>query len=82
MNRNGRIEAEILKPLEQAAVTKVVLIQVPLLRASLLRRLPALAGACRRLPTLSSLRGHRPAQEIRCPAVGKSVSASRSPVLA
>jgi hypothetical protein len=45
MSRNGRIEAEILKPLEQAAVTKVVLIQVPLLRASLLRRLPALAGA-------------------------------------
>jgi hypothetical protein len=72
MNRNGRIEAEILKPLEQAAVTKVVLIQVPLLRTCVLRHMPA----------LSSLRGHRPAQEIRCPAVGKSVSASRSPVLA
>jgi hypothetical protein len=49
MSRNGRIEAEILKPLEQAAVTKVVLIQVPLLRTCVLRHLPA----------LSSLRGHR-----------------------
>jgi len=26
----------------------------------------------RRLPALSSLRGHRPAQEIRCPAVGEA----------
>ena len=47
----------------QAAVTKAVLSQVPLFRTRVERRLPA----------LSSLRGHRPAQDMRWPASGKRV---------
>ncbi|AGW93527.1 hypothetical protein N234_26185 [Ralstonia pickettii DTP0602] len=47
----------------QAAVIKAILSQVPLLRTCVLRRLPA----------LSSLRGHRPSQDTRWPASEKRV---------
>src|SRR5574337_809421 len=45
----------------QAAWTKVVLSHLPPRRSRVLRRLPA----------LSSLRGHRQAQDSRCPGVAK-----------
>src|SRR4030095_4534937 len=45
----------------QAAITRVVFSQLPDFRMRVDRRLPA----------LSSLRGQSPAQEIRCPGVGK-----------
>src|SRR5271156_4962328 len=48
---------------DQAAVTSVVLSHVPDLRTRVLRRLPA----------LSSLRGHKPAHEMRFPGVENRV---------
>ena len=58
--RAGGLPAFAAHP-EGAGGRQHFLIQVPLLRTRVERRLPA----------LSSLRGHRPAQEIRWPAVGK-----------
>ncbi len=63
IRRSARRYPVLTRTAAQAAVIKAVLSQVPLFRTRVERRLPA----------LSSLRGHRPAPDTRWPASGKRV---------